>query len=188
MTARDIAEGYDLIIFDFDGTIARLSVDWAGLKHELSSALGQPFGTLAEGLDALRSTGDARALETYWGIVRRYEWADPAGLTANDEVIAFVRAIRPGRRIAVCSSNAHRTVERGLAQLGIADRVDLVIGGDDVRHAKPHPEGLNAIIARCGAEKSRTLLIGDTDGDREAGASAGVRTVILENGGFPAHA
>lgn len=182
-----IADGYDLIIFDFDGTIARLSVDWIGMKRELSRTLDRPFDSLADGLAALRSSGDAEAINTYWDIVRRFEWDDPVGLAGNDDVIQFLRTVRPGRSVAVCSSNAHSTVERALALLDIADCIDFLVAGDDVAHAKPHPEGVETIVAHFGSDKQRTLFIGDTEIDLDAGKAAGVRTLLVRNGALPDH-
>lgn len=186
-TTWGIADGYDLIVFDFDGTIARLSVDWDGMKRELAFELGRPFDPLAKGLAALRTAGDTRSIDAYWNIVRRFEWGDPAGLAGNHAVIELLRAAHPERRVAICSSNARSTVERGLTRLKVSDCVDFIVGGDDVTMAKPHPEGLETILARLDADRRRTLFIGDSEVDFEAGTAAGVRTILVNEGALPDH-
>ena len=59
--------------------------------------------------------------------------------------------------------------------MGIRDRFDIVLGPDDVVHAKPHPEMVLKILESSGAEPHSTLFVGDTDKDMLAGRGAGVR-------------
>ena len=77
---------------------------------------------------------------------------------------------------AVATNKPVRFTERILGGLGIRDRFDIVLGPDDVTHAKPHPEMVVKILESSGAKPYSTLFVGDTDKDMLAGRGAGVGT------------
>ena len=46
---------------------------------------------------------------------------------------------KTGQRIAICSSSPRRHILSAMAELGISDRVDVVISGSELPKGKPHP-------------------------------------------------
>ena len=52
--------------------------------------------------------------------------------------------------------------------------IDLIIWGEDVCHAKPHPEGILTAIRRLEIEPSSLLYVGDSTIDARAAQAAGV--------------
>jgi len=56
-----------------------------------------------------------------------------------------------------------------------------VLCGDDLGTHKPHPEGLQTIMARLGVEAAETLYIGDADVDVIAGADLGVPVILIRH-------
>ena len=64
-----------------------------------------------------------------------------------------------------------------VARLGWANLFGSVITGDDVRHQKPHPEGVLHVAATLDAKPERSLYVGDSPVDINAGRNAGMVTV-----------
>jgi pyrophosphatase PpaX len=60
-----------------------------------------------------------------------------------------------------------------LKEVGIADLFSAVIGFDDVREQKPHPEGINLALNQLGSEPDITLFVGDSAVDIQAAQNAG---------------
>jgi phosphoglycolate phosphatase len=65
---------------------------------------------------------------------------------------------------------------RILEGLGIADRFQVIFGGDSLPQRKPDPAPLIAAMERCRADRSETAMIGDSAIDILAGKAAGVVT------------
>ena len=70
--------------------------------------------------------------------------------------------------------------------LGIADKFDVIIGLEDVTHAKPDPEPLLTALSRLGVEAAQAVYVGDTDIDMKTAAAAGVRGIGVTTGNFGA--
>jgi HAD superfamily hydrolase (TIGR01509 family) len=62
---------------------------------------------------------------------------------------------------------------------------DVLVTGDQVRHPKPHPEGVLKALATLEVAASDALLVGDAAADVAAGKGAGVTTVLARWGGAP---
>ena len=58
-------------------------------------------------------------------------------------------------------------------ELGIGGHFPHIVGFEDVTHHKPHPEGLERLMARMGATPSRTLVVGDSWSDVEVAKNGG---------------
>lgn len=69
-----------------------------------------------------------------------------------------------------------------LESLDIARYFDVVIGGDDVKNKKPHPEPLLLVAERLGLAPSELLFVGDSRNDIQAAQAAGCCSVGLTYG------
>ena len=69
--------------------------------------------------------------------------------------------------------------------MDVADLVDAVACGEDVKHDKPDPALLQLALARLGARPEQSLvMIGDTPYDALAARRAGVAAIGMLSGGF----
>jgi phosphoglycolate phosphatase len=59
---------------------------------------------------------------------------------------------------------------------------DVIVGGDDVVHTKPDPEGLVLALKRLGVSSAAALYVGDHVIDGEAARKAGVKFVAVLSG------
>lgn len=62
------------------------------------------------------------------------------------------------------------------------DFFDIIIGGEDVKQAKPDPQGIKKALRRLHRRKSETLYIGDSTVDAETAQAAKVDFVGVLNG------
>ena len=91
---------------------------------------------------------------------------------------AFTAAARHGAA-GIVSSSPRATIELVAASLGLAPRV--IVGAEDVRQSKPHPECYLLAADRAGALPSRCLVFEDSEAGLEAAGAAGM-TVIAVRG------
>jgi phosphoglycolate phosphatase len=64
----------------------------------------------------------------------------------------------------------------------LLDAVDVIIGYENVKDAKPDPEGLLKVINQLGVTKDQILYIGDSIIDAQTAVNAGVQFIGLLTG------
>lgn len=89
-----------------------------------------------------------------------------------------------GMKLAVVTSKMHGGLERGLRVAGLDGFFDVLIGADDVRNPKPHPEPVLMALDRLGVSASEAVFVGDSPHDMASGRAAGVRTAAATWGPF----
>jgi phosphoglycolate phosphatase len=183
-----------LIAFDLDGTLIDSRRDLADSANQLLSELGA--APLAE--DAIgRMVGEGarvlvqRALaaaglgEVPAALPRFLEIYDTRLLQytrAYDGIPEVLRLARARAHVAVVTNKPVRPSEQILEGLGIRDLFDDIIGGDGPFPRKPDPAGLLAVMARAGASRERTLMVGDSMIDHETARRASVRCCLTAYG------
>jgi phosphoglycolate phosphatase len=80
-------------------------------------------------------------------------------------------------RLAVATNKPVRVSNKILRGLGVKKRFAAIMGGDSVKHRKPHPEVLHTLMRRFRARPSETVMVGDSRFDMETGRRARVRLV-----------
>lgn len=182
--------GRQLLIFDFDGTIA----DSSPLHEAAFKAVLEPLGiTVDYPRLAGRSTRDAvrlsyelarqtppdaalvEELATRKQVLGRELIADLlVALPAAAELLDWVRPRFP---LALVSSGSRATIALSLARLGMADWFASVITADDVQRAKPDPQGFLLALAHGGVEPREALVFEDAESGFEAARRAGIEWV-----------
>jgi len=84
----------------------------------------------------------------------------------------IIRAISTSR-----STNMKSIMER----FELGPYFDLVITARDVQNPKPHPESIEKIIQTFSLKKEETVFVGDSETDRQAAGSAGVKFIAYKN-------
>jgi phosphoglycolate phosphatase len=69
-----------------------------------------------------------------------------------------------------------------LEHFGVMDAFEILIGSEDVAHAKPHPEPVLKAMAHMASDPARSWLIGDTRLDAGAARNAGIGCVGVLSG------
>ncbi|MFT4882449.1 MAG: phosphoglycolate phosphatase [Natronomonas sp.] len=164
---------YEALVYDLDGTLVRLDVDWGAVTEEAAAVLR------------------ARGLETegsLWDHLQRAEEAGNRHRQAVEEVIAdherngarsatrlpLADELPTGVPTGVCSLNCEAACRLALELHGLDGHVRAIVGRDTVSTHKPDPEPLLAAVDRLGADPGATLFVGDSESDRVTAERAGV--------------
>lgn len=173
--------GIDTVLFDFDGTLVEIDIDFAQMRRGVLS-LGVEYGVSADpGLYVLES------LESIFRELRRRD-GDRAGefrqraekLIVDIEVEAASKsrampgaetALRElksrGTRIGIVTRNCRSGVMKSTE---MADLVyDLLLTRDDVEKVKPDPRHLMDALDMLGSEPEKALMVGNHPMDVLAG-------------------
>ena len=106
--------------------------------------------------------------------------------TAGDAFWSVVKvgAEDAGKQLGVVTSKLRDGAMRGLRISALDDAFDIVVGCDDVTHAKPHPEPVLKAVEELGAKAAETVFVGDSRHDMESGQAARVKTAAVLWGPF----
>jgi len=186
----------DLIVFDWDGTLADSIALIAGSIRAAAADLDLPVPDYARashviglGLDdALAHAVPGLAAERRVDFARRYRFHY---LAREAEVRLFAGAgellqalVAAGARLAIATGKTRAGIDRALAATGVARHFVAVRGADESR-PKPDPAMLHALMAECAAAPDRTLMVGDTTHDLQMALAAGTRAAAVAYGAHP---
>lgn len=93
------------------------------------------------------------------------------------EIVDFLKG--KGIRLAIGSSCACAQVKRNLRFVGLEDKFDTIVGGDDIHHSKPDPEVFQLAARRLGLEPSECVVFEDSVNGVLAAHAAGCVTVLI---------
>src|SRR4030043_450072 len=183
--------GVRAIIFDFDGTLAGLNIDFS-LMRERIMALVNPFGTeggsireryLLEMIDEVYpilwekdSSGAEEFYERAHQILHEVELkaAGEGKLILGTE--AVLRMLRERRiKVGIATRNCEEALRKVFPD--IDDYCDVFISRDSVEKVKPHPDHLNSALDALKVSEKEAVMVGDHIIDIQAGKGAGMWTI-----------
>ncbi len=133
--------------------------------------LGNPRTMLGHMLDRAGTEADADLYHQVLG-----EMADQ--VEVHDGVREVLAALRDrGVPQAVFTGNSHQAAAILLEHTGLRPYFDAVVGGNQVEHPKPAPDGVLAAAQALGLEPARCLYVGDSPLDVGAADAAGAVAV-----------
>ncbi|WP_227394244.1 pyrophosphatase PpaX [Jeotgalibacillus aurantiacus] len=101
-------------------------------------------------------------------------------VTGFEGVEQTVKALHDkGIKLAIVSTKRNDVVHKGLKLMKLDPYFDVVIGLDDVEHAKPHPEPLEKALTLLGSKPEQAIMVGDNHHDIEGGQNAGTKTAAV---------
>jgi HAD superfamily hydrolase (TIGR01509 family) len=89
-----------------------------------------------------------------------------------------------GDLVVMVTSAKTQDIPALLGALGVQDRIDVVIDGEDAEQAKPHPDLFSIALSEVGLPAASVLALGDAVWDMQAAGRAGIGCVGLKTGGF----
>jgi phosphoglycolate phosphatase len=176
MTSRSKSDrpldSFDAVVWDLDGTLVRLAVDWDRVTDDVAAVFESegvdPDGRTLWGLmDAAGRVGLRDEVET---VVAEYE------RTGAQESERLPPADIVGRSDAeaVCSLNCEAACRVALDVHRLAAPIDAVVGRDTVPAQKPDPEPLLEALRRLDVPPGDAIFVGDSASDGETADRAGV--------------
>ncbi|WP_323118586.1 HAD-IA family hydrolase [Burkholderia alba] len=192
-------EQFDLIVFDWDGTLMDST---AHIAHSIQAAcrdLGVPTPSedaaryvIGLGLrDALQITAPSLDPADYPRLAERYRFHY---LTKDQhiELFAGARAMLEelrdtGYLLGVATGKGRVGLNRALDQAKLTSLFDGTRCADET-FSKPHPAMLQELTRELGQDLARTVMVGDTTHDLQMAASAGAAGIGVAYGAHPAEA
>lgn len=190
---RMVPMNYDIVIFDFDGTVAETGRGITGCVRYALEKLGKPVPSM----DILRkfvgpplynSFRDFCGLshdEAEQGVALYRERYSAIGLFEADIYPGFtplVRALKAnGAWVAVASGKPEHFLRRIIEHFGLTDVFDGVAGPDPSSHSSDKRAQVLSVLPE-NADLSRACMVGDRCFDIDAGCVLGMHTIAVEYG------
>jgi phosphoglycolate phosphatase len=188
-----------LLIFDLDGTLIDSRLDLANSVNATRDALGMPplsneivYSYVGNGVPVLlkRALGEgasesdlARAQEFFLTYYRSHMLDFTTLYPGTSEALS--RLNRAGMKLAVLTNKPVRFSQGIVEGLGIAPYFRYVYGGNSFEQKKPHPMGVEKLMAECGANRENTVMIGDSSVDVLTARNACVHSWAVSYGFQP---
>ena len=170
---------YDAVVYDLDGTVVRLAVDWQAVAEDVI-AVYDAAGVEAAGADLwglMERADDHGIASKVEAAISEHEHAgahDSHRLSLADELLD--RSVPVG----VCSLNCERACRIALDIHDLAAGVEAVVGRDSVATHKPDPEPLLATLSELGVDPDAAVFVGDSPRDGTTAERAGVDFRFVE--------
>ena len=178
---------YKTYLFDFDYTLADSSrgivtcfrnvLNRHGYNTVTDESIKRTIGkTLEKSFSILTGVIDNEQLA---GLKKEYRKEADTHMTANTflfpETVSVLEALKErGAQIGIISTKYRFRILELLNQCLPENFLDIIVGGEDVKTAKPSPEGVWIALDKLNSNKSETLYIGDSTVDAETAQAAGV--------------
>ena len=184
---------FDLLIFDWDGTLmdsaaciaASLQAACADLGYARPSERDARY-IIGLGLnDALAHVLPGVAIAEYPRVVDRYRHhflQRDAGTALFSGAAEMLQSLRQaGHVLAVATGKSRRGLDRALAATGLAACFQATRCADE-GHSKPDPQMLHRLLEQLQVDPRRALMIGDTTHDMKMALAAGVARLAVTHG------
>ncbi|MBS1188964.1 MAG: haloacid dehalogenase superfamily enzyme, subfamily [Rhodocyclaceae bacterium] len=184
---------YELIVFDWDGTLMDSA---AAIVHSIQAAcrdLGLPVPAEAGvrhviglGLvDALQQAVPELDPKHYSWMAERYRYhylSRDHELTLFDGIEALLGDLgAAGHLLAVATGKSRIGLDRAMSHAGLGVHFHGSRCADEC-FSKPHPQMLEELMAEFAVAPTQTLMIGDTSHDLQMASNAGVEALAVTYG------
>ena len=175
------------IVFDFDGTLARLNIDFAMMRaavrnlplcrlipeEKLENLMTLEMIEAAGAYIAERSKKDSfRFLKEAYSVVTEIEMeAAENGELFSGTRILLAELKRRAVKTGIVTRNCRVAVQRLFPDIGLY--ADATLTRDDARNVKPHPDHLQNAFVVLGVAEKDAAMVGDHPMDITAAKKAG---------------
>ncbi|TGD42144.1 HAD family hydrolase [Pseudotabrizicola sediminis] len=186
------------VVFDLDGTLADTSGDLLAAANACFQRLGHgdllgPDDTLTAfhggramlrlGFSRLGAMDEAMIDAQYPVLLEAYGQAIAVHTRLYPGAVEAVEALRSkGFAVAICTNKPEGLAEELTLRLGIRGLFGALIGADTLPTRKPDAAPYVAAVRQAGGNVARSMLIGDTETDRNTGLAAGVPVALVTFG------
>ena len=189
------AKDYIYYLFDFDLTLANSSrgivmcfthvLQRHGYTEVTELQIKRTIGkTLEESFTLLTGVNDTAQLAAW-----KKEYTQEADIYMNDNTALFPETVsvltklkEQGAKLAIISTKYRYRIQAVIDKHFPKGFIDVIIGGEDVKAAKPDPQGVKAALKKLKATKELALYVGDSTVDAETARNAGIDFCGVLNG------
>jgi phosphoglycolate phosphatase len=189
---------FDLIVFDWDGTLMDSTATIAKCIQAAAKDLGLPVPDnrsasyviglgLQEAMEAVLPGLDPKH---YPRMVERYRYhylTKDKGLALFEGVPEMLSELsQQGYFLAVATGKSRVGLNRALDAASLLSAFDATRCADET-FSKPHPAMLQELTRELGQDMQRTVMIGDTTHDLQMAINAGAAGIAVHYGAHPSN-
>ena len=192
------------ILFDLDGTLVDTAPDLMLAHNHVMKKFGYPTKSTEDIRNLVGKGAEALIGRSIWGQAKK-EFSKVLDEKIKDEMVKeFVNFY--GKNIvnestlitgvkdfliwckeqnismAVCTNKQEHLSNDLLKKIGIYDFFEYVAGSDAFDYCKPDPRHLTNVVEILDGDLKKTIMIGDSETDANAGKAAEIPVILLENG------
>lgn len=165
-----LIDSTNAILESFDAAFKKMGINFPNLD-KIPPLIGYPLDIMFVKLGIKADIADefVKAYKEYYKTVALKKTA-----LTKDAKEAVEKAYEFARLGVVTTKTSLYTKEI-LAHFGILHLFETIVGREDVKNTKPHPEPVLKALAAIDADNQNAWMIGDTVLDMSAGAAAGIK-------------
>ena len=184
---------FDLIVFDWDGTLFDSTALIVGCIQNACRDLGLPVPAasdaayviglgLHDALAHVAPTLDPARVPELGHRYRHHYFASQHQLSLFQGTLPMLADLRERQHwLAVATGKSRQGLDEALQHVELRGMFDGTRTADETR-SKPHPQMLQELIDQFGVAPQRTLMIGDTTHDLQLAANAGTASIAVSYG------
>ena len=192
------------ILFDLDGTLVDTAPDLMLAHNHVMRKFGYPTKSTEDIRNLVGKGAGALIGRSIWGQAKK-EFSKVLDEKIKDEMVkefvsfygknivnesTLVTGVKDfliwckeeNISMAVCTNKQEHLSNDLLKKIGIYDFFEYVAGSDTFDYCKPDPRHLTNVVEILDGDVKKTIMIGDSETDANAGKAAGIPVVLLENG------
>ena len=192
----DQLHGIRAVVFDFDGTLAVLNIDFSEMREQVFQLM-RKYSVNEEKIEErylleiidevvqILSRKNPAAAETFYE--EAHQILHEVELMAAEEgkllpgVEAALKSLRSrGLKVGIVTRNCEEAVRRVVPD--IEAFCDVFVPRDLIKRVKPHPEQLTSVLKALHVAGEETVMVGDHTIDIQAGKRVGMRTIGVLTG------
>ena len=187
---------FDLIVFDWDGTLFDSTALIARCIQAACADLGVPVPSderasyvIGMGLiEALQHAAPDLPRERYQELGARYRhhyFASQHEIVLFPGTLAMLEALKARHHwLGIATGKSRRGLDEALHSVQLKGVFDATRTADETA-SKPDPRMLIELMREFGTEPGRTLMVGDTTHDLQLAANAGAAAIAVAYGAHP---
>ena len=184
---------FDLIVFDWDGTLFDSTALITRCIQAACADLGLPVPSERDAsyvigmglIEALQHAAPGLPRERYPELGERYRVhyaLRQHEITLFAGVLPMLQMLKARQHwLGVATGKSRRGLDEALASVELKGVFDATRTADETR-SKPHPQMLHELMTEFGSVPERTLMIGDTTHDLQLALNAGAAGVAVSYG------
>ncbi len=192
------------ILFDLDGTLVDTAPDLMRAHNHVMEKFGYPTKSTDEIRNLVGQGAGAMLGRSIWGQAKKEfskvqdekikkkmvdAFVDYYGKNIINES-TLIKGVKEfliwskekNISMAVCTNKQEHLAIDLLKKIGIYDYFEYVAGSNTFDFCKPDPRHLTNVIEILGGRTDKCIMIGDSETDANAGKSAGIPVILLEDG------
>jgi len=192
------------ILFDLDGTLVDTAPDLMLAHNHVMKKFGYPTKSTEDIRNLVGKGAGALIGRSIWGQAKK-EFSKVLDEKIKDEMVkefvnfygknivnesTLVTGVKDfliwckeqNISMAVCTNKQEHLSNDLLKKIGIYDFFEYVAGSDTFDYCKPDPRHLTNVVEILDGDVKKTIMIGDSETDANAGKAAEIPVILLENG------